>query len=131
MIEFVNAEELDSYTADDIDAYFLDKCGGAFLDGLALLEGGAFARLVATARDARRIATATQDDKARARASFWVAALEEHGALVGWQVCTPTVETCMPAATTTTPTRARKHACLLRAHGHRAAVRVQGYTPAR
>ena len=81
-----NADELGSYCASDIDTHFLTQCGGAFLEGVGREDGEKFARLVATARDARRVAAATADVDAEATAARWVALLEEHGALLGWEI---------------------------------------------
>ena len=80
------ADELTSYAADDIDAYFLGLCGGAFLEGLNSVDATTFARLCATARDAKRVTAGTGDADAEARAAHWSTALEEHGRLLGWAV---------------------------------------------
>ena len=78
--------ELSSYTAEAIDSHFLTLCGGPFLEGLsaAAADGPLLARLVATARDARRVTTAIGDTVARQRAEHWVSSLEEHGESLGW-----------------------------------------------
>ena len=80
------AVELTSYTVESIDEYFLLACGGPFLEGLASVDGPAFANLCATAREARRIAAASSDADAEARAAHWASVLEEHGELLGWKV---------------------------------------------
>ena len=80
------AVELSSYAANDIDQHFLALCGGAFLEGLSAVDAPTFARLCATARDAKRVSAATGDKEAEARASHWCSALEEHGQLLGWAV---------------------------------------------
>ena len=80
------AEELEAYSAAAIDSYFLAAAGGPFLEGLSGpdVDGAMFARLVATARDARRVTEATQDAAALARAQHWVSCLEEQGEVLGW-----------------------------------------------
>ena len=80
------AVELSSYSASGIDEYFLALCGGPFLEGLSGADASSFANLIATARDAKRVASATGDAEATARAAHWASALEEHGALLGWSV---------------------------------------------
>lgn len=83
-----NAEELEAYTADAIDAHFLRLCGGPFLEALSAsaVDGAFFARLVATARDCRRVVAATGGDAAaHDRAQHWVECLEEHGEGLGWR----------------------------------------------
>lgn len=82
------AAELDSYSAEAIDTFFLAMAGGPFLAGLSSssADGNTFVRLLETARDACRVTKQTLDAAAEARAAHWVAALEEHGALLGWNV---------------------------------------------
>lgn len=80
------AVELEAYSAEAIDAYFLAAAGGPFLEGLSgpHVDGAMFARLVATARDARRVTEATHDAQALSRAQHWVSCLEEQGEVLGW-----------------------------------------------
>lgn len=86
VLEIGTAVELESYSAEAIDAYFMTMAGGPFLEGLSAskTDGATFARLVATARDAKRVAEATHDVAAGSRAQHWVSCLEEQGELLGW-----------------------------------------------